>query len=270
MPQPSLFISYSSSDRALAESLHAALAARGFEVWRDQTRLEQDWSKEIAHALADADVLLLLWSTEAARSTWVAHEWLTARALEKYILPCLLTNAPDLPLPLANIHGVTASTPADFAPAVAKRLLELASYRVAYDYTVVPAQTYIPFNPNPDFTGRSADMVALYLAVIGNLNKTGVSHIGIAGMAGIGKTQLVVEFAHRFAFGFPGGIFWIQAADANQWLPQLVELARDRLHLPLAEADEAQVSKQYLYALQKYCKERRDVLLVMDNVNDPE
>ena len=76
-----LFISYSSKDRAFAEELHKVLEASGFEVWRDKTRLETDWSREIALALAESDGLCLFWTTQSAESEWVKHEWLTARAL---------------------------------------------------------------------------------------------------------------------------------------------------------------------------------------------
>jgi len=55
-----------------------ALEAAGFNVWREQTRLEThtgaaDWSRprrarEIAFALADCDVVCLRWSQHAAAS----------------------------------------------------------------------------------------------------------------------------------------------------------------------------------------------------------
>jgi predicted alternative tryptophan synthase beta-subunit len=60
-----IFISYSSKDRSLIEKIHLALKAADFNVWREQTRLEThtgaaDWSREIAFALADCDVVCLM------------------------------------------------------------------------------------------------------------------------------------------------------------------------------------------------------------------
>ncbi|MET0253765.1 MAG: toll/interleukin-1 receptor domain-containing protein [Terrimicrobiaceae bacterium] len=89
MAKPKNFISYSSKDRVQAETIHESLEAVG-DVWRDQTRLETDWSREIALALVKSDLLCLLWSEDAASSKWVKHEWLTARALEKQIIACLV------------------------------------------------------------------------------------------------------------------------------------------------------------------------------------
>ena len=100
-----VFISYSSKDRPLAEEIHRLLAQR-LDVWRDQTQLESDWSREIAYALAERDILCLIWSKNSAASKWVKHEWLTARALEKRIIPIMLPEAPDLPEPLQNLHGI--------------------------------------------------------------------------------------------------------------------------------------------------------------------
>jgi hypothetical protein len=98
---------FSSKDRKIVEELHQLLLnIENMDVWRDQERLETDWSREIAFALADSDVLCLMWSESAAASKWVKHEWLTARALEKRIIPILFPDAPKLPEPLHNIHGI--------------------------------------------------------------------------------------------------------------------------------------------------------------------
>lgn len=92
----SVFISYSSTDVPTARSIEETLRASGVDTWRDQTRIENDWPREIALALSNADALILLWSGSAAASKWVRHEWLTARALEKPIIVCLPPDAPEL------------------------------------------------------------------------------------------------------------------------------------------------------------------------------
>ena len=100
-----IFISYSSRDAEVAEELESMLRAENFDVWRDRRNVETDWSAEIARALTDrADVLCLLWSEAASESEWVRNEWLTARAIEKLIVTCLLPGAPSLPPPLVNLQ----------------------------------------------------------------------------------------------------------------------------------------------------------------------
>jgi hypothetical protein len=269
MEKPRIFISYSSKDRQTAEIIHEKLGSSGLDAWRDKTRLETDWSREIAQALADSDVLCLLWSEQSAKSKWVKHEWLTARALEKTIILCRLPEAPASPEPLHNLQEVNLENPEKGSQDLIGRLESKQDFTKKYDYTVLPKNSYIPFNPNPNFTGRGQDLLELYLKLIGNLNKIGINQVGTVGMGGIGKTQLVVEFAYRFSFAFDS-VHWIQAADERKWLRQFVELARDQLQLSIdSDPDKSEADKQYIYALRKYCKENPDTLIVMDNVAEP-
>jgi hypothetical protein len=267
MPKAKVFISYSSQDRVAAEAVHAALAGH-FDVWRDQTPIETNWSREIAQALADADAVCLLWSAHSAKSNWVKHEWLTARALEKPIIPFMFPGAESLPAPLYNLHGVPFAADATGQRQLIGQIEKNLGTAVAYDYKILPPKSYIPFNPNPHFTGRHADLLDLYLKMIGNLNKIGINQVGTVGMGGIGKTQLAVEFACRFGFGFPA-VYWVQASDPAAWLPEFVSIARDRLQLPVKDPEKPQAARQYVYALQEHFKERPGTLVVMDNVAEP-
>jgi hypothetical protein len=61
-PLTRLFISYSSKDLQLAEEIDACLKSEGFDVWRDKRKIETDWSKEIAEALAKSDIILVVWT----------------------------------------------------------------------------------------------------------------------------------------------------------------------------------------------------------------
>jgi len=271
MNRTRVFVSYSSKDRKIVEQIHKILVSLdNFDVWRDETRLETNWSREIAFALADSDVLCLMWSESAAASKWVKHEWLTARALGKRIIPFLFSGAPDLPNPLHNVHGISLeeSNTEAACQKVVSRLLKGSSFKESYDYKILPANSYIPFTPNPDFTGRHVDLLELYLKMIGNLNKIGINQVGAVGMGGVGKTQLAVEFAYRFSFAFDS-VYWMQAADVDQWRPSFVELARDRLGLSISDPDKPQADKRYIFRLQKYCRENPQTLIIMDNVIEP-
>jgi hypothetical protein len=73
---PHIFINYSSKGRSRVEKIHLALKAAGFNVWREQTRLDPDrvGSREIAFALADCGVVCLMSSRRAAVVKWAAPE----------------------------------------------------------------------------------------------------------------------------------------------------------------------------------------------------
>ena len=267
--KPRIFISYSSKDRKVAEGVEENLRSAGFDVWRDQSRLETDWSREIAFALADSNALCLLWSKTAAESKWVKHEWLTARALEKRIYVLRLPGYPKLPEPIHNLQAISLKEGNPGCDELIERLIKETSFTVKHDYTVLPKNSHIPFNPNPNFTGRNTDLLELYLKMIGNLNKIGINQVGAVGMGGIGKTQLAVEFAHRFAFAF-NAIYWIQAADTNKWLSEFVSIARDYLQLDIPDPDGPEAKKQYIRALEKHLKGHGNTLIIMDNVAEPD
>lgn len=266
-----VFISYSSHDAQAAVRLEQALSAAGYRAWRDQARLvgETDWSSAVAQALAQADCVCLIWSDAASHSQWVSHEWLTARALERVVVPCLLPGAPPLPEPLSNTQGVVLANVPDDCSRVVTHLQHLASWTPSYDFSVRPSRFSVPFEHNPAFTGRSADLVELYLKMIGTLNRIGINQVGAVGMGGIGKTQLAVEFVYRFGFAFDG-VYWIHAGDPERWLTQFVELARDRLGLTIPDLASPNTNLQWLEALRGYCEIHRRVLVVLDNVDEPE
>jgi len=165
-----VFISYSSRDVHEAETLESLLRGAEFDVWRDKRNLETDWSAEIARALAErAYAICLVWSKNAAESQWVRNEWLTARAIEKLIVPWVLAEAPPLPPPLVNL--TPQSDPAGLC-----RMLNAAPPR--YDYTIAGPNVHVPFRPSPAFLGRQRDLADLYRQMIGNLNKIGLNHVG--------------------------------------------------------------------------------------------
>jgi hypothetical protein len=104
-----VFLSYARRDLPNLRSLLQDLGTHGITVWRDQDNLYggQHWPKAIGEAIAAHDVLLLVWSQEAAASHFVEFEWNTALALQKSILPCLLDQTP-LPPALSAINGIDA------------------------------------------------------------------------------------------------------------------------------------------------------------------
>ena len=114
-----VFLSYARRDLPALQPLLQDLVAHGITVWRDQDNLYggQHWPKAIGEAIAAHDVLLLVWSQEAAASHFVEFEWNTALALQKSILPCLLDQTP-LPPALSAINGIDARLPHEALPKI--------------------------------------------------------------------------------------------------------------------------------------------------------
>jgi hypothetical protein len=102
-----LFISYAREDVKIVQKLEQALTANHVDVWRDQVNLYggQQWPKAIGEAIATHNIVVLIWSKDAAASHYVEFEWTTAVALKKTILPCCLDETP-LPPALSAINSI--------------------------------------------------------------------------------------------------------------------------------------------------------------------
>jgi WD40 repeat protein len=269
MEKMCVFVSYSSADRLIAEQVQQQLGAAGYDVWFDEERLEFDWSREISRALVErAEVICLLWTQSAAQSKWVQHEWLTARALEKLIIPCLFPEAPPLPLALNHLRGIVVRANDSLAAEILTRLKIGSARDVRYDFTIRSPGVQIPYSHNTAFVGRNADMAEIYQIVVGDLDKAGVSLTGVVGMGGVGKTQIVAEFALRYGFAFQS-VNWIPASNPNRWFDMLVDLARTQMLLKVEAPDRPDAPIQYFEALRQHFQKNPQALLVFDNVTDP-
>ena len=143
-----VFISYSSTDVGVAEKIELSLQAAGFDVWRDKRMIEADWSKEIADALSKSDAILVIWSENSSISNWVKNEWLTARALGKPIIPVIISDPSQTPLPkpLINIESMVLKN--DIGSSTQMIIDKLGNSEKIkhkeYDYNILPSKRNIP------------------------------------------------------------------------------------------------------------------------------
>ena len=119
----------------------------------------------------------------------------------------------------------------------------------------------VPFMRNPDFVGREEDLERLHQALSGE-GPVGIRPAGLTGMGGIGKTQLAVEYAYRYADAYPDGVFWINATE-----PLAQGFARLGTRLRPATADRS-LDEQILAAV-GYLRDHTDALVILDNLADP-
>ena len=119
----------------------------------------------------------------------------------------------------------------------------------------------VPFPRNRDFVGRELDLTNLHAALSGG-GPVGILPAGLTGQGGMGKTALAVEYCHRQRDAYPGGVFWVNAAE-----PLAQGFASLGCVIDPANFDRP-IPRQ-IDAAARYLNSHPDALLVLDNVEEP-
>lgn len=118
----------------------------------------------------------------------------------------------------------------------------------------------VPYISNPLFVGRAADLrkIDKYL-----------KHdrcIAVTGIGGLGKTQLVVEYAHHYRTSYPGGIFWLNMENPDAVVGQVAAVGGPGyLNLPQWNTLDSQGRIELVKAAWGAAEDR---LLIFDNCED--
>ncbi len=233
-----VFLSHNGKDKPAVEILAHKLEAKGFKVWLDKWNLipGEPWQEGLEEALDNCQTYTVFvgpsgigpWENEEMR---VAIEE-RVKDKKRRVIPVLLPGAPDntsLKLP----RFLTRLTWVDFRSGIndedtlyrlecgikgvaPKPLTKSESTTPTSDTPPsvgdLPLGSYLPFSPNPLFTGRVADLRKLADALVNHASAGTVITQAITGMGGLGKTQLAVEFAYRYGNQFQG-VHWLNLAD---------------------------------------------------------
>ena len=93
-----VFISYARADETLAKLVAERLREGGFEVWRDdELPAHRPYADVIEERINGAKAVVVLWSSEAAKSQWVRAEADSARTARTLIQVTLDGTIPPLP-----------------------------------------------------------------------------------------------------------------------------------------------------------------------------
>lgn len=95
----------------------------------------------------------------------------------------------------------------------------------------------------------------------------------LSGMAGIGKTRAAVEYARRYHKHYPGGIFWLDASNTDQFRLELYAslLAIQPQSPSREEVSSPESLRQFLRKeLAKRETEHGDILWIVDNIPEPQ
>ena len=223
-----LFISYSSSEKDLADRIRNKLKDRGVECWMAPQSIPggSNYAKEIPAAIRDCEALLLVLTEKAQESVWVPKEVDMAVSKRKDIYPLHMDDSeltPDFELYLKNVQQIEAQNNLDrvldlVSELLLKKLRTSSSADVASD---LPAKISLMALLGVNSTGeidldriRAGSDVTKSLAVpVGrdeqgrtvylDIHHKGDGPNGISyGPPGSGKTEFIITFLLSLALHF--------------------------------------------------------------------
>ncbi|GGQ01906.1 ATP-binding protein [Streptomyces pseudogriseolus] len=283
------FISYAGTDRPWAEWVGWHLEQAGHQVILDvwDWRTGDNFVQRMDEALKRADAVIALFSTSYFEDErWTTEEWTAAVAHRDRLIPLALepltTN--DLPRILAaklrkNLHSLdetaaltalreavnsgsrpTAAPPFPGTIPVTALISTAGQSKPRLPGSTGQPQVWSVRRRNPDFAGRETEIARLRESLVeGSKSVPQVLH----GMGGVGKSQLVLEYAHRFA-GQYDLVWWIDAEQPAEIPVRYSELA-DRLGIAKPDAG----AEANARALLSHLDIRERWLLILDNAEDP-
>ncbi|WP_053750166.1 FxSxx-COOH system tetratricopeptide repeat protein [Streptomyces sp. MMG1533] len=291
------FISYAGVDRPWAEWVGWHLERSGHRVTLDvwDWRTGDDFVQRMDQALEQADAVVTLFSKAYfEEGRWTQEEWSAAVAGRDRIIPLTVepVTGAEIPPLLAprirkDLHGLEETA------AVAALLEAVNGGRRPSDPPAYPGaapavpdehgasdEPVVPEGPKPrlpgsterpevwhvgpanrDFSGREAEIVQLREGLLRGRHS---AVYALHGMGGCGKTQIALEYAHRFADQYDL-VWWIDAEQSDQIPVHYTELA-DRAGIAVAEAGAEHNARTLLQHLRK----RSRWLIIFDNAEDPD
>jgi tetratricopeptide (TPR) repeat protein len=252
-----VFLSHSTKDKQFVQALAAQLEAEKIEPWLCEVDIEfgHNFVAEIEEGLRDADLAVLFWSPEAARSDWTRLEWTSVTAREisesRTRLGVVLLRDCVIPELLRFKHRIDARTDPEKG-----RLETVAWIKRLRDIRRL-AETTAPgvFLPDPphDFVGRAEALEMLYAALVEKQDKA-----LLYGEPGCGKSTLALKFAWQTQGAFDAVVFQLCGQRP------VAEIAAE-LAAKLKLGNETKSPEEQISAVNVWLAQRR-ALLVLDDI----
>ena len=121
-------------------------------------------------------------------------------------------------------------------------------------------QNIPPAVPFEKFVGREAELQNLHSSL---QTSRQVAIVAVAGMGGVGKTELATQYAKQYLQNYQGGVCWLSAQGIDVGI-QILRFAQ--LKFKLIAPDDWELADRLRYCWQNW--QQGDVLLVFDNVTD--
>ena len=255
-----VFLSHSTLDREFAERLADAMREERFEPWLSEIDIKPgtNWVKGVDKGLRDADLVLLLWSPNAAKSIATEHEWTAAfdREITEKRLRLELVLLADCQRPelLRTRQYIDASQNQERG--IGKVIQWLRERRDAGRAGGGRAPIYLPDFRSDEFVGRRNYVEKLRAALI---DEPGLCLL--SGEPGAGKSTIALMFALEAQRDFDAVVF--QTCGQRKLDTIIGELA-DKLKIELGDAVVKAPPQEKLEAIKGWLKDRQSLLILDD------
>ncbi|MEU3602851.1 FxSxx-COOH system tetratricopeptide repeat protein [Streptomyces sp. NPDC006798] len=272
-----LFLSYVAENRMWADWIEAQLTRAGFRVVPRDVSVERDPGESPITPETAARTVVLL-SSAYLKSARAVEVWSRAAADDpgggrQHLLPIrvgdvrLTTPYIDRnPVDLFRLDEVQATSALLRALDRPVQLPDSSAPGPRFPGTVPKIWNAPPRNPG--FTGRAVVLERMRDQLGGGMSVAAVlpQPQTIYGLGGVGKTQVAIEYVHRFMADYDL-VWWVSAEQIDDVVASLAELAV-RLGAQAGE-DMSAASREAIDLLRRGVPSTR-WLLVFDNADDPE
>ncbi len=260
------FISYTGADRDAAEWIGQVLEGAGYKVFLQawDIRPGMNFVVEMHKGLQDCERMITVFSPKyLAQSPYGEAEWSAFFASKPNSLvpvrvkecdptglltPIVYIDVFDWPKPGTSDRLLAGVNPGRQKPA---RLPD-ESRRI----------WHVPHDRNRHFTGREELLIALHQSLHAG-NVTAVT--ALAGLGGVGKTQLSIEYAYRYRSEYEV-VWWVRSELPTDLASDYAQLAT-KLNLPGLDPSN-QPAK--IEAVRDWLSNNSGWLLIFDNLRGPE
>jgi tetratricopeptide (TPR) repeat protein len=277
------FVSYTSADRAWAEWVAWQLEQAGYSVIIQAWDFEpgENFVVRMRDALEQADRTLALVSAAYLASPYCTDEWTGAFLHDhdgRNRLLQIRIEGSELPrLMRAQIYVDLVGLPRKQARARLLAEVKRGRRKPSAEPSFPPSAamesgprfpghgleiTNLPAR-NPDFSGRGAFLQELHETLTSGGQAAVVQAATVHGLGGVGKTQLALEYAHRYATDYD--VIWWIPAEQPVAIPGLLAGLGQRLGVP-EQTDQAEL----LASIWDVLRERDRWLLIYDNADRPQ
>ena len=276
------FVSYTGADQQWAEwiawQLENASYSVAIQAW--DFRPGSNFVLEMQRAASEAERTIAVLSPNFLAARFTQPEWAAAFAQdptgEKGTLVPVRIRECDVEGLLRGIVYIDL-VGADEATAKQKLLAGIQRGRAkpqtapAFPKSTTPAPPFagrqpaiwnLPFHRNPNFTGR-AELLQQLRATLTSGATTALTQ-AILGLGGVGKTQLAVEYAYRFAADYD--IVWFVRAETTASIASDLALLAQPLQLPERNAQDQNI---VIEAVRDYLRQHERWLVILDNAEEP-